>query len=128
MVSCITLSDRTRHGAPRRLEAGPARASARDAQGCARAGRAAAWRNAPPRAVWRGNGVLVCSAGFGARISRTRGHLVRGQQHGPACEIERVDGAQAMRRPRRATLRPPTGGPGGKRGAAGRSCGVHDRR
>ncbi|ETH31317.1 hypothetical protein L566_1601 [Bordetella pertussis CHLA-26] len=125
MVSCITLSDRTRHGAPRRLEAGPARASARDA---ARAGRAAAWRNAPPRAVWRGNGVLVCSAGFGARISRTRGHLVRGQQHGPACEIERVDGAQAMRRPRRATLRPPTGGPGGKRGAAGRSCGVHDRR
>ncbi|KCV20768.1 hypothetical protein AZ28_2567 [Bordetella pertussis B200] len=125
MVSCITLSDRTRHGAPRRLEAGPARASARDAR--ERAG--------PPRGAMRrrgrcggGNGVLVCSAGFGARISRTRGHLVRGQQHGPACEIERVDGAQAMRRPRRATLRPPTGGPGGKRGAAGRSCGVHDRR
>ncbi|CFM17483.1 Uncharacterised protein [Bordetella pertussis] len=46
LVSCITLSDRTRHGAPRRLEAGPARASARDAR--ERAG--------PPRGAMRRRG------------------------------------------------------------------------
>ncbi|ETH08797.1 hypothetical protein L571_2379, partial [Bordetella pertussis 2371640] len=57
MVSCITLSDRTRHGAPRRLEAGPARASARDAR--ERAG--------PPRGAMRRR--KGCRAGPGQACS-----------------------------------------------------------